>query len=142
MATTEMYIAGEIYGSNGSRSSRSSNIVAYRCDIDGKLGNFNSGLHEPRPGQVIKFLKHIIYVDKQPYEHHFALTKWYLKLDDDLRCSYGKLVQVYRHKHFENFGPASFIPVQRIKGKFVKVETIVRGQDVIVVLPRYRALDL
>lgn len=139
--TSELYVADVVYGSRNSRSSRSSYILAYWCGNDGNVCPYQNIGFDARPGQILYFLKHILYVDEAPYEHHLAFVEWYLPLPDCIKNRYGKPVQVWRNKLFVVLGSASFIPVQRIKTKFVYVEKVIDSTDVIVVLPRFKALD-
>lgn len=139
--TTELYVADVVYGSKNSRSSRSSYILAYWCGEDGNVLPYQNIGFDARPGQILYFIKHVFYVDGAPYEHHFAFVEWYLQLPDAIKNKYGKPVQVWRNKLYSITGSASFIPVQRIKTKFVYVEKTINAMDVIIVLPRFRALD-
>lgn len=41
---------------------------------------------------------------------------------------------------FDRDGPSTYIPVQRIKSKFVFAYDVIRGKNVIVVMPRERFL--
>ena len=141
MQTSVLYIADQLYGSKISRSHKSSYIVAYWCGADGNICQFSEMPLEPCPGQVINFLKHILYVNDKPHVHYLAYVQWYIAVKEDIRNDYGMMVQVFRDKHFLPMGFASFIPVQRIKGKFVKVEKVMHGQDVTIVLPRLKCLD-
>ena len=139
--TSELHVADIVYGSKCSRSSRSSYILAHWCGSNGKVLSYDNMTFTPRPGQILWFYKHILFVDNQPYEHYFAFVEWYMPMPEAIKNKYGKPIQVWRNKIFEPTGSASFIPVQRIKSKFVYIEQSIESHDVIVVLPRFRALD-
>ncbi|KAL3884915.1 hypothetical protein ACJMK2_025014 [Sinanodonta woodiana] len=62
------------------------------------------------------------------------------ELDESLKNMYGKPVEVWRSDSFEREGPAVFIPVQRIKSKFVYAYKTIKSKKVIIVCPRDRYL--
>ena len=66
--------------------------------------------------------------------------EWYLPVDEEKRFTYGKPVEVWKNYLFEIRRSALFMPMQRIKNKFVIIETKPVNRDAIVVLPRDRYL--
>lgn len=136
--TKQVYNLGDIYGCKNSRSERSSYILAYWCDEGGQIKPFSAMYNIPRPGRINYFIKHVIYINQVPHEHVLANVEWFLPLPDEQCHYFGKPVQLWCATTFENPGPASFIPVQRIKTKFVHISERMFGREVLVVLPRYR----
>ncbi|KAL3892019.1 hypothetical protein ACJMK2_004259 [Sinanodonta woodiana] len=95
-------------------------ILAHWSDGDCKIAGCNAVDLTPRPGQI---------------ENLFYL---FTELDESLKNMYGKPVEVWRSDSFEREGPAVFIPVQRIKSKFVYAYKTIKSKKVIIVCPRDR----
>ena len=132
----------DIYGSHGSRSHRSSYVLAYWPANAGKIVDLNDIYKSPRPGRVSYFIKKYIYVDTVCFEYVLAYVEWFLPLCDQERLYYGKPVEVWNSYLFELSGAATFILVQRIKNKFVRIITRKFGKEVMIVLPRCRSLNI
>ena len=140
--TSEILISGELFGSVSSKSLRSSNILAYWVNDGGKIHPRNNVGLSPRPGEVEYFFKQTVYLNDVPYEFVLAKVLWLLPVEQKLKEYYGKPVEVWKYQLHEVSGPASFIPVQRIKCKYVAVPTKLRGRYVTVVLPRDRSYNI
>ena len=93
---------------------------------------------KPRPGQVEKIILHIVLIEGKSHVHCLARVKWFSPANESLQNFYGKPVEIWKANVFEDEGPASFIPIQRIKSKFVYAFQRFQGVDGIVVIPRER----
>ena len=96
--------------------------------------------HLPHSGRIKYFLKHSLTVSNEQIKHVLACVEWYLPVDEETRFTYGKPVEVWKNHLFGIRRSAWFMPVQRIKNKFVIIETKLMNRDVIVVLPCDRYL--
>lgn len=135
-------IFGSVLGVKNGRSSRSSIVVANWCAEDGKISDFDDMELDSRPGQILKIYLHNVIIDGKSSVHVIAKVQWYGKLEEPIKFYYGKPVTVWRNNIFEQEGPASFIPVQRIRCKAVYAFDIVCGErNVIVIVPRERFLS-
>ena len=91
----------------------------------GVLASWNDGQSnvsfesEVRPCKIVRFIKHSLRntVTGGNEQHIFAIVKWYRPYPEASR--YLSPISVWESKKFVNFGPASFVPVQRISSKFV-----------------------
>ena len=137
-----LYIHDEMYGSVGSRNNRSCHITAYWCGNDGSIQRYNDMYLTPRPGRICNFFSHILYVDGNPLPHIFADVEWFLPMGDEKRYKFGKPVEVWSSELFERPGSASFIPVQRIKSKFLQIKFKIDCINVMAVVPRNRAMNI
>ena len=71
----QVEIDGNIFGSRGSRSERSSYITAFGVV---KMELYNHMMYlSPRPGRITYFITHVIYQDDEPFEHVFAHIEWF-----------------------------------------------------------------
>jgi hypothetical protein len=61
-------------------------------------------------------VKHCISVDDEVRTHVFGFVKWYLKSEDQL--GYRAPLEVWHRNLYFPQGPASFIPIQQIMGKY------------------------
>ncbi|KAL3855185.1 hypothetical protein ACJMK2_014405 [Sinanodonta woodiana] len=136
----QVSIYGSILGTKHGRSYRSAMILAHWSDGDCKIAGCNSVDLTPRPGQIEKLLLHNLFVDGKMCLHLIAKVIWFTELDESLKNMYGKPVEVWRSDSFEREGPAVFIPVQRIKSKFVYAYKTIKSKKVIIVCPRDRYL--
>ena len=133
----------ETFGAKGSRCYKSSKIVAYWNGENGEICPFNSMYSEPRPGEIIYFMKHLLYVGEECYEHVLCFVDWFKMLPNPNECNYyGKPIKLCYENFHDLGGPASFMPIQRIKAKFVSIPERKFSKDVLVILPRYRTLNL
>ncbi|XP_048254385.1 uncharacterized protein LOC125381544 [Haliotis rufescens] len=129
-----LYLGSEVFGSAKSQSVRSSYITAYWTDGDGKIGWGVS----PRPGKVLRYLQHSARVDGIEKRHILAEVQWYRELEDKLKNHCGRPVEAWHSSMYVDSGPSSFMPIQRIKGKFVKIEGQIGTRTVTFVSPRDR----
>lgn len=132
------FVNKEVYGSQRSRSHRSSYITAFWCGDGGNVQSYEDMYLYARPGRICSFISHLIYVNNEPKQHIFALVQWFLPVVDELRFKFGKPVEVWSSDLLEMEKGASFIPVQRIKSKFVHIKFQYRSKNVMAVLPRNR----
>lgn len=133
----EVYLNGSVLGSKHSRSVRSSYVLAFWCGDEGELVHTYEDL-TPHPGQIIRFLEHSIIIDGNVKSHFLAQVTWFKRLEDSIRYLYGKPVEVWYKSQYEQECSLMFIPVQRIKSKFVYATDCIRGKDVLIVCPRER----
>lgn len=120
-----------------SRSNRSSYIMAFWCDNDGKIADENTDL-SPQLRQIEKFLKHCIVVYGIVKCHYLAKIRWFKRLDDSIRHCYGKPVEVWSFNLYVQECPATCISINKIKSRFVYTRTTVNNKDVLVISPRER----
>ena len=138
-----IYMGMELYGSMYSRTRRSSTVLAFWHSNDGRINSFATPYANPKPGLIHYFLVHNIDIDGECKEHLLAKFDWMKPLINNNRYNYfGKPIEVWHSDLFEFAGPASFIPVQRIKSKFIKIEKVLWGKNVAIVVPRDRAVNI
>ncbi|CAH1232939.1 Hypp536 [Branchiostoma lanceolatum] len=131
-------VTGSVIGSYISRSSRSSYILANWAGNDGHIQDYSEMYRIPRPGRISYFLKHIITSEHGAQVHLLAKVEWYSKVADSVRTHCGQPVEAWHPTVFDAEGPASFLPVQRLKCKFVKAPGKVHDREVMFVCPRDR----
>ena len=110
------------------RNFRSARIMASWAANDGSIDTSAPR----RPGIVNSHIVHSVKLNGEYYQHALAVVWWY-KTDPD-QGHFGKPAQVWRHDH-EHYGPALFMPVQRIAQKFACCSVKVNGLDKLVVNP-------
>ena len=125
--------AGERFGSSFSRLNRCSHVLAkWAARFDGKLDMQSTDLP---PGVIQYFFKHSIFVGDENYTFCFAQVDWFRRHPDRFICgSSDHFPQVWCANEFDSFGAASFLPVQRLVGKFVPGYDIVNGESVLFVM--------
>ena len=128
--------SGDRFGSLKSRTDRSSFILARWCTLGGKIDCFGSDL---RPGVIDYFMKQNIVVDGRYVQCIMAAVSWFQP--HPARHLLGVPVEVWCKDLFEMEGEATFIPVQRIHGKFIPAFDIVERERVLVVCPLPRKLQ-
>lgn len=119
------------YGSKSSRSHRSSFVTAHWCADDSESINCKA---EQRPGQIQTFFKHILLCNGKSRQHIIAEVKWYKHMRQTIKHMFGEPVEVWSSDN-EDPGPATYIPVQRLTGKFVFHEDRMVGRKVLIVCP-------
>lgn len=127
---------GDLLGSCKSRSERSAFILARWCKLGGPVDNSGCDL---RPGVVDYFMKQNVKVSGQYVPCILASVCWFQAHPS--RQLSGPPVEVWCKDLFESEGDASFIPVQRIYGKFIPALEIVDGENVLAVCPLPRKLQ-
>lgn len=110
-------IGSVLYGSQQSQTKRNSFVLANWAGTEGSLAT-TTGYDDLRPGQVVTFFRHRIKVrsmlsalSDQRYEFYIARVNWYSKHPERYAC--GVPIEIWCNT-FDMFGPACFIPVQRI----------------------------
>lgn len=133
MSFKAIHIGGEYYSSKmNSRGKRYSNILASWCNsAEGDIGL--SGL---RPGQIKRFLQHSIFINGKFQPHVFAEVKWFKESAHTTNLP--TPVTSWSSNKYENDGPALFLPVQRIAGKFASVVQ----ENSLLVMPLYRRIHI
>ena len=127
---------GDLLGSNKSRGDRSAFILAKWCKLGGKIDHTGSDL---RPGVVDFYIRQNVKVSGQYVTCILASVRWFQAHPS--RHSLGAPVEVWCKDLFELEGDASFIPIQRIYGKFIPALDKVEGENVLVVCPVPRKLQ-
>ncbi|KAJ8315756.1 hypothetical protein KUTeg_007906 [Tegillarca granosa] len=110
-------LVGERFGSRmDCRSSKSANILAnWHCkenDIDVAVDSI--GL---KPCSIEFFFSHVLSLDGEEVRHYFCKVKWFKEYED--RNKYGSLLQMWHFRKFEDCHSSRFLPVQRIRSRFV-----------------------
>ena len=125
-----------LYGSSQSQTTGNSFILANWAGTEGSLAA-STGCDDLRPGQILTFFRHRIKVKStlssssdQRYEFYIARVNWYSEHPE--RYAYGMPLEIWCNA-FDVFGPAWFIPVQRIKSHCACGETIHKRETVIAV---------
>lgn len=126
--------AGERFGSQFSRLNRCSFVLAkWASRFDGEV---DMGSTDLRPGVIMYFVKQSIFIDGQKYTFCFARVNWFQRHPDRFLCGPGEpFPEVWCANQYDSFGAASFLPVQRIMGKFIPAYDKVNGENVMFVMP-------
>lgn len=129
-------VGSVLYGSQQSQTTRNSYILANWAGTEGSLAT-SRGSDDQRPGKVITFFRHCIKTKPvssnsavQKYEFYFARVNWYSKHPD--RYEFGFPLEIWCNT-FDLFGPACFIPVQRISSHCISGEIIHKREKVLAV---------
>lgn len=138
--TSEVVVDNVCFGSDTSRTLRSSHIMAFWCGKDGKVCDLMDDT--PRPGKILYFIKHVASINGRFKTHFLSRIDWYLPTNNELKNKYGVPVMLFRDSLFELGHSAAFMPVQRIFSKFVYTKTTINSANYIVVIPRYRHLNI
>ena len=117
-------IAGELFSSKTEKRS-----LRYGKVMADWLGSI-------RPGEIHHFVEHVVSVQGNNVKHVLAVIDW--NKTSTNQNIYPNPLSVWSAKHFEARGPASFMPVQRIKCKYAFVS--IYNESELVVLPMYRKL--
>ena len=129
-------IGSVLYGSQQSQTIRNSFVLANWAGTEGSLAA-TTGCDDLRPGQVMAFFRHRIKVKSmlsvssdQRYEFYIARVNWYSQHPE---CyAFGVPVELWCNT-FDVFGPACFIPVQRIASLCACGEVIHKKETVLAV---------
>lgn len=133
----ELYFNGTLLGCKIGRSVRSSNILAYWCNAEGAINTDSYDL-SPHPGQIVKIYMHTIIVNGKNRTHFLAKVNWFKELPPSVRYYYGKPIEVWSSDLYVQEGPAVFIPVYRIKCRFVHAKAKFNSKNILIVSPRER----
>ena len=110
--------AGEQYGSQFSRLNGSSYILAKWADRYD--GNINLNASDARPGIVLYLIKQTVTVGERVCTFCLAHVNWFQYHPRRFHCGpSGAFPEVWCANVFDSFGASSFVPVQRIWGKFL-----------------------
>lgn len=129
-------IGGERYGSSESRSIRLSYILASWVSTGGRI---EMNASEPRAGCVKFYMRQNVCIGGEYRCFLLAYVMWYESHPE--QCYFGQPLKVCCKDQFEQLGTASFLPVQRIKSKFVPAFQKVKGENVLVVCPISRKIS-
>ena len=128
-------IAGEKFGSKVEcRTLRSARVMALWVD---QGGHINTASQHVRPGHVKFYFVHTVKIENTYLQHLFACVQWCCKQEESRR-PYKRPIEVWQHKKYEQPGPASFIPVQRIYCKFASASLKADGTQITVTSPILR----
>ena len=122
--------SGEKFGCIETKRERSSFVLARWCARGGQIDTSGTDL---RPGVVDFYMRQNIKVNGKYITCLFAHVRWFQAHPS--RLSLGAPVEVWCNDLFEVNGPANFIPVQRIAGKFIPCFDIVEKENVLIVCP-------
>jgi len=126
-------IASILYGSLSSRTIRNAYVLAKWA---GKSGRIEDDVK--RPGEVIHYFRHRVRVaaqdismPHQTHTFHIARVNWFAKHPN--RKSLGDPLQIWCTS-YDSFGPACFLPVQRISSRIISTEGKYKEEKVMVVV--------
>ena len=123
-------LGSEKFGSKmDCRSLRSARVMASWVGEDGRIDSSA----EKRPGKVNFYVLHSVKIKDECRQHVLACIWWY-KADCD-KDVYGNPVQVWQANEYENCGPSTFMPVQRIAQTFAASSVKQRGKEKLIVNP-------
>ena len=125
--------AGEQYGSQFSRLNRSSNVLAKWADrYDGNV-SLNSS--DSRPGRVLYFIKQNVTIGERVCTFCFARVDWFQYHPQRFHCGTSSASpEIWCANLFDCFGASSFLPIQRISGKFLPGYDKLADENVLYVL--------
>ena len=92
-----------------------------------------------RPGVIDYFMKQNVQVNGHYVTSVLASVRWFQAHPS--RYSLGAPVEVWCKDLFEPEGESTFIPIQRISGKFIPAIDILQDEHVLVVCPLTRKLQ-
>ena len=107
---SKIMFVNNVYGSQHSQSKRSSYIMAAWCGMDGKVDSITTDL---RPGRVLFYFKHCLTIGQRVVPHIFAFVQWYQHHPLQHHVASSR-IEIWCANLFEPFGPAYFLPVQKI----------------------------
>ena len=140
-ASYELYSAvllwGTRLGSEHSRHEKSSYIQAYWA---GRDGHINRDCIELYAGHVEYFFRQSIFVRGEQTNIVMASVQWFQH--HPRQHMFGSPVEVWTSSVHEPFGPASFIPINRIKNMCAVCPIQVERENVFVVIPLKRKVFL
>lgn len=86
-----------------------------------------------RPARVSSYFKHSVMYHGSFKPHYFAFVQWFEQHPS--RRLFGDPVELWCHDIYEQHGPASYLPIQRIQSKFVAGEDKVEDETLLFVMP-------
>ena len=87
-----------------------------------------------RPGTVKYYIKHTVCVKGEPVTHVLAVVKWFVK--HEITNIYLAPLTSWKKGTYIQGGASSFIPVQRLYGKFIAAHENTTGNVVLSELNR------
>ena len=99
-------------------------------------------LADLRPGIIQYFFKHSIIDGGKKYTLVLPVLTSFIVRDQFMCGSGNQFPQVWCANEFDSFGAASFLPVQRLMGKFVSGYNIVKGEQITFVMPLAKKFKL
>ena len=130
--------AGEQYGSQLNGSSFILAKWADRYD-----GNINVDAKDRRPGMLLYFLKQTLTINDRVCTFCFARVNWFQYHPNRFHCGSSDVIpEVWCANVFDSFGPSSFVPIQRMCGKFVPAYNKLHDENVLYVLPMNKKQNL
>lgn len=132
------FLDRELFGSSSSRTRRSALVTAFWPNGDGQITDDFTVLDSTWPGRVLYYVRHTVIIDGSAKSHVLAHVEWYTEIDNRIRFSYGQPIEIWANNIFVQLGPASFIPIQRIKYKILECPVEVRNRKYVAVVPRLR----
>ena len=105
--------------------------MAAWCGMDGKVDSIMTDL---RPGRVLFYFKHCLTIGQRVVPHIFAFVQWYQHHPLQHQVASSR-IEIWCANLFEPFGPASFLPVQRIHSQFVVAFNTINYKQVLYVCP-------
>ncbi|CAH3036887.1 unnamed protein product [Porites evermanni] len=127
---------GDLFGSQMSRGDRSAFVLVSWCKLGGAIDTSGSDL---RAGVIDYFINQNVSVNGHYETCILAGVRWFQ--EHPSRHSLGAPVEVWCKDLFEREWDATFIPVQRIHGKFIPAIDLINGEHVLVVCPLARKLQ-
>ena len=104
------------FGSLRDRRNKSSSfLLAIWAKEDGSISCDWNGVR--RPGEVLYYMLNKVKIGSNYREHLFAVVAWFK--EHHCRLLYGKPMEVWNHLECVPDGPATFLPIHRIAGRFV-----------------------
>lgn len=116
-----LHVGGEHFGSQlymKSACNRLGSIIASWCTDDGEINTTAPTSFDFRPGRVRYYVSHYVELNGQPVKHILANVDWYEQAHENLTSLYKKPASVWFRKKFVPSRAASFMPVQRLAGKY------------------------
>lgn len=123
---------GEMYGSFNSRLDRSSQILASWCGIDGDI---DSSGQKVRPGEVQYYMMFSIEKDGVRKDVIIAHVLWFQTHYAEHALK-SRVCSVWCKEMYEPVRENSFIPIQRIKGRFISTYININNEAVRLVTPK------
>ncbi|XP_023933297.1 uncharacterized protein LOC106175327 [Lingula anatina] len=121
----------DYFTSRFNRGDKNCTVVASWAGDDGEITDYG----DLRPGLISYFIKHTLFINGSNIPHIFAVVKWYKRSD---RQDFPPPFSSWLRNSFITPGAASFIPVQRIRGKCAHVTVETNGVKHLVICPLYR----
>lgn len=132
---------GEVFGSYKSRHKRSSYIMAYWHDNDGKIIS-DVGSGDLQPGIIQYFVQHNLLMGNESRVHLFAKVFWLMPFPNVYRFHCGKPVEIWKKNIYDTFGPSAFIPVQRIFCRYICAEGKLYNKSVSYICPIMKGMNV